>query len=94
MGRQIIKQPNGLYAQFSSIVDDFVMYDATPEEILEDWVEDYKSSTKEKLDKIIKELDAGGRPYYQFTKTLDEALDTIKEVHGESVAQQRRKEIL
>lgn len=33
MGQHIVKQPNGKYAIFSSVVDHFIAYDATPEEI-------------------------------------------------------------
>lgn len=94
MGIQIIKQPNGLYAQFSSVVDDFVMYDATPEDILADWIEDAKRNYGEKLDKIIKQLEAGEKPYYQFTMTFDDAIDRIKDVHGAKTAMRRKKEIL
>lgn len=33
MAWRIVKQPNGLFARFSSIVDDFTHFDATKEEI-------------------------------------------------------------
>jgi hypothetical protein len=32
MAQHIVRQPNGRYAIFSSIVDDFISYDATAEE--------------------------------------------------------------
>ena len=42
MSRQIIKQPNGKYALFSSVVDDFVLIDADPNEIVEELVAYYE----------------------------------------------------
>lgn len=36
MSHQIIKQPDGLLAVFSTVVDAFIITDATPQE-LEDW---------------------------------------------------------
>lgn len=38
MVRGVVKQPNGLYAIFSSICDDFTLMDATREDILEELV--------------------------------------------------------
>ena len=35
MGRQIIKQPNGLYAEYSTISDSFIVWDATADEIIQ-----------------------------------------------------------
>ena len=35
MGRQIIEQPNGKYAIWSTIVDDFILEDITVEEYIE-----------------------------------------------------------
>lgn len=39
MGHQIIKQPDGRYLVWSTIVDDIVVYDADREEIIEWFVE-------------------------------------------------------
>lgn len=35
MARQIIKQPSGLYAEYSTITDSFVLWDATRDAIIE-----------------------------------------------------------
>ena len=48
MGTQIIQQPNGLYAVWSSNTDDFDMVDATVEEIIEDRIADYTKETTER----------------------------------------------
>ena len=78
MGSQIIKQPSGKYAVWSSIVDSFIWYDGTREEIKNAYVYDGHGGSKEDIeqhvDKVINALDEGGKPYYQFTQSWDEAL--------------------
>lgn len=57
MGQQIIQQPDGRLAVFSSITDTFIIMDATPEEIIE-WraqeaAEQARGRTKTELDKVL-----------------------------------------
>jgi len=82
MGRQIIKQPNGKYCIFSSIVDSVTHYDMTVEEIIEDWANEAKNKIVEDVKNIIAKLENGEQPYYQFTKSYDKMLELIKEIHG------------
>lgn len=35
MAKRLVQQPNGLYAVFSTVVDEFVVEDATMEEVIE-----------------------------------------------------------
>lgn len=81
MGRQIIKQPNGLYAIWSTVVDHFVLYDATADEIVDEAIRE-NSPTREGVLKVIEELNNGGKPYYQFTMTFKEAIQTARRIHG------------
>ena len=80
MGQQIIKQPDGKYALFSSVVDGFVALNCTREDILDIWIEDYLKTTREYITRTCDALDrvergeSGSKPYYQFTMTWDEAL--------------------
>ena len=83
MARMIIKQPNGLYAIWSTVVDGFVMLDATPQDIIDDRVKDYREESEKDVKRVIEQLDAGEKPYFQFTKTYDEALAEHKQRHGE-----------
>ena len=53
MGQQIIKQPNGKYCLFSSVVDNVTYYDMTKEEILEVWTEKAKKDFEEKINDIV-----------------------------------------
>jgi hypothetical protein len=82
MGNQIIKQPDGLYAVFSSIVDGFVMYNCTPQEIVNEWVKEERIRLTESVKRIIEALDAGEKPYHQFTMSWAEALAEHECRHG------------
>ena len=84
MGQQIVRQPNGKYCLFSSVVDSVTHYNMSAEEIVEVWIEDAQKEYERKVKKITEQLDAGGKPYCQFTKTYEECIETIKEVHGEA----------
>ena len=82
MGKQIIKQPNGKYCIYSSIVDNVTHYDMTVEEIIEEWVNDAKNDIAEKVKGIVSKLEKGEQPYYQFTKSYDYMIALIEERHG------------
>ena len=61
MSRSVVKQPNGLWAMWSSIVDDFLIIDATEEEIIEWSAQDRYEAEKEEMTEIIEALKAGRR---------------------------------
>jgi len=83
MGRQIVRQPNGLYAVWSSNVDDFIMVDATEREIGDDWVLQMAEELRKDIRARIDQLEKGGKPYFQFTRSFDECVDTIRQLHGD-----------
>ena len=76
MGNQIIRQPNGQFAIFSSITDTIHVYDATAEEIEEYFVERAAESERQRVREILGHVIAGEprKAYYQFAMTWDEAL--------------------
>lgn len=80
MGRQIVKQPNGKYAIWSSICDNFLYTDLTPLEYINIRVAEQKLEITDKILKIIDQLERGEKPYYQFTKTYEDCLEIIKEM--------------
>jgi hypothetical protein len=86
MSHQIIKQPNGLYAIFSTVVDDFIWTDCTPEDIIEMRTKEAVESIRKDILDTVSELESGGKPYYQFTMTFDEAVDWIRTVHRKDTA--------
>ena len=81
MGQQIIQQPNRLYAVWNSIADDLTLLDHTPEDIIQTWTERDDELNREKVLKIVEQLKRGEKPYYQFTRTWDEAVCAIREAN-------------
>ncbi len=75
MGHQIIKQPDGLLAVFSTVTDSWILYDATPGELVEYYAEraarDARRSAQETVGSVL--ADDARSKYYQFTMTFDEA---------------------
>jgi hypothetical protein len=92
MGRRVVKQPNGLYAIFSSICDDFVLLDANREEILEELI------FRNGADADLKALDRADADQIDHRKNMKsdglnrwrDALDLIEAVHGKATADERR----
>jgi len=75
MGHQIIRQPDGKLAVFSSFTDTWILFDASPEELLEYYAdraaEEARKQTQETLAQVL-----AGHPthvYYQFAMSFDEA---------------------
>jgi hypothetical protein len=80
MGHQIVRQPNGFYAVWSTVVDNFILWDATPEEIItEEQVEMHERIAKGVRDRIA-ELERGEDHYGQ--RTFEQCIGTIKAIHG------------
>lgn len=88
MCRQIIKQPNGKYCIFSSIVDNVTHYDMSVEDIVEEWATEAKNKIIEDVKGIVSKLEKGEQPYYQFTKSYDKMLELIKEIHGKKESEE------
>jgi hypothetical protein len=82
MSRQIIKQPNGKYCIFSSIVDNVTHYNMSVDDIIEEWLNEAKNKIVEDVKSIVAKLENNEQPYYQFTKSFDDMLFVIKEIHG------------
>ena len=60
MSRRVIKQPNGKFACFSSVVDHFIWYDATEEEarayLRDEYMEEIEARIDEKMRAAIDSL--------------------------------------
>jgi hypothetical protein len=83
MGHQIIKQPNGKYCIYSSIVDDIITFNATVEDIINERIEEAKKDIEKEVKGIVEKLNKGEDPYYTFTISFEEAIKEIKFRHGE-----------
>jgi hypothetical protein len=84
MARQIIKQPNGLYCVWSTIVDDLVLIDATPQDIINELVQKSSKEHTEFVNSTVDALERGEKPYYHYTMTFDEAVKEIRKRHGKN----------
>jgi hypothetical protein len=82
MADQIIKQPNGKFCVFSTVVDDIVIEDAAGHELVEYYAHKAAEREAEAVNKILFALDRGEKPYYQFTMTYEEALAKKEFRHG------------
>lgn len=91
MARQIIKQPNGKYCIFSSIVDNITDYNLSEQEIIDLWTEESRQEIVKKVKIIMAALNNNGNPYYQFTQNFDQVLETIKRTHGIKEAKRVKK---
>lgn len=84
MAYQIVKQPNGLYALWSTCVDDFAAIDCLPAEIVKVLLDEQRALIKRKVKNVVVQLAAGGKPYCQFTRTFGECVAIIKRTHGKN----------
>ena len=92
MGRHIVKQPNGKLAIFSTIVDNFIITDATPEEYIQFRIAEETQRIKKDIAEIVVKLDAGKRPtHYHYT--WEEALECLERVHGKDELDKLLKEV-
>jgi hypothetical protein len=75
MSHQIIKQPDGKLAVFSDNVDAWILYDASPDEVVRYYEEraakDARESAQRTVDLVL--ADQPRKVYYQFAMTFEEA---------------------
>ncbi len=63
MARQIIKQPNGLYAEYSTIVGAFIFWDSTVDEIIAGAREQAANDAEKNYLKMIAIAERGDTPF-------------------------------
>lgn len=68
---------------FSSIVDHVIQYNVSPEDIINLMVEEYREEISHKVNSIVKDLEKGNKPYFQFTMSFEDMVTTIQSNHGE-----------
>lgn len=78
MAWRLVKNPKGLWNIFSTVVDDFVYYDCTDEEIVEVYQEKAKQEAKEQAEYAMTRYNQGFR-----VLKYEEALDIIERNHGD-----------
>jgi hypothetical protein len=84
MGHQVIKQPDGRYAIFSSVVDSWIVYDATRQDVIDYYVEKAAEDARRSATRTLDLIEEDPRKAYcQFTMTFAEANATSKHSGGE-----------
>jgi adenylate kinase len=85
MGQQIIQQPDGKLAVFSSVTDTFIVVDATPEELVEWRAEEAAERAREQTRRELEKVLAGDSraAYYQSAMTWEEAAAKDRKYGGD-----------
>jgi hypothetical protein len=87
MGHQVIKQPDGLYAVFSSVVDSWILYDCTRQDVIDYYVKQAAKDAKRNTARILDAIEEDPREaYYQFTMSFEEANRMSVEHGGEDLS--------
>jgi hypothetical protein len=75
MGYQVIRQPDGLLAIFSSITDTWVVYDASPDDVVGWFADIAERDAREAARRTVDVVMAGeaSKRYFQFAMTFNEA---------------------
>jgi hypothetical protein len=78
MGRQVVKQTNGLYSVWSSIVDDFLIEDKTEQEVRDWWESAVLENAKNDMNDAFRNIektgtDNWGKTYNEFIKIKRES---------------------
>ena len=96
MARTVIKQPNGNYAVFSTVIDDFIMVNATKQEIIDADIEEARERINEKYDEMFKYFDKDEHApvYLNHHMTWEEAMERVVDIHGGDAAEQSEAEAL
>jgi hypothetical protein len=94
MGYQVIRQPDGLLAVFSSITDTWAVYDAAPGEIADWFAEIAAARARRDAERTVAAVVAGSpqEAYYQFTMSFGEANEQSREHGGEDLLAPGRQE--
>lgn len=77
MAHQIIKQPNGNYSIYSSIIEDIIGYDLTKEELISFYKEEAAKKAEIETKILLNRIDSGQKPYGQFTITWEKVKNLI-----------------
>jgi hypothetical protein len=88
MGHQIIKQPDGRLAVFSSVVDAFVVLDATQQELVDWYAEEAARDARERTQRLLEKLDTLGSQEVYGRRAL--TWDQAAKLHAEHSPEEDR----
>jgi hypothetical protein len=93
---RLVIQPNGLFARFSTVVDDFTDYDMDEAEVLRQAFSEWdcgEKTAREEMDRARREADLRTGDTRPPLSRFRECLDDIREVHGAETAKEREREL-
>ena len=88
MSHRLIKQPNGKYAVYSTIVDDLICANMTVDEIIENEVKQAVDQARVAATAWL----AGTAPGRRFWR-IDEIVRSIRAIHGDERADAAQREL-
>jgi hypothetical protein len=94
MPSRVVRQPNGKYAIFSTVVDSFTGANMTEEEVIARFVDrgNARADAERAVQRAKDEEGSEGQPNKELYR-WNEALDTIRIVHGEKYLTSILKEV-
>lgn len=75
----IVKQPNGLYARFSTMIDDFTDFDMTRQDYVDLCVERVTETATRDANEIIDAIERHGT---HRGETIEGAMESVMDHHG------------
>ena len=86
MAWRVVKQPNGLYAIFSEVVDDFTVYDMTREQAVQECYQKMVRGMDVEAEAKVARAEAAPQRFEQ-------EIATVRAIHGEKEALERRRQL-
>ncbi len=91
MSKQIIKQPNGKYCIFNSVVDNVTHFDCDNQKLIEIFVSENSDQIEKMVSDIVQKLDDCKLPYFQHSMNYEKMIALIQVVHGVKEAERVNK---
>lgn len=84
MGQQVIKQPDGLYAIFDTGSGMIEVWNATRDEIIQEFMDAAATRAREQAERVLHAIDSGvpSAVYRQGTLTWEQAVQSDRESDG------------
>jgi hypothetical protein len=84
VGRQIIQQPNGQFAIFSTFNDQIILWDATQNGVVDFFVTEAAEDARASTLRLIELVTSGVQARHPFALTWEEALASDRDHDGEA----------
>lgn len=79
MARLIVKQSNGKYGMWSTIIDDFLYKNLTKEEYIELFARIIYEEKIEKMKRVFEKVENGDKNFNLYLKSYEECLEILRD---------------